>query len=42
MTQKKYLPLFGFILASILTVVAYAPGLRGPFVFDDIVNITDN
>lgn len=42
MTQKKNLPLFGFILASILTVVAYAPGLHGPFIFDDIANITDN
>ncbi|OGI51620.1 MAG: hypothetical protein A3A87_09995 [Candidatus Muproteobacteria bacterium RIFCSPLOWO2_01_FULL_60_18] len=42
MTLKKYFPFLGFILVSILTVVAYTPGLHGPFVFDDVVNITDS
>ena len=42
MALKKYFPFLGFILVSILTVVAYLPGLHGPFVFDDIFNITNN
>ena len=31
-----------FLLALALTVLAYLPGLRGPFVFDDITNIVQN
>lgn len=34
--------LIAFLSATVLTVVAYSPGLRGPFVFDDVVNILQN
>ena len=30
------------LLALILTILAYLPGLHGPFVFDDITNIVQN
>ena len=42
MTSIKRIQLFCFVLVSVLIVVAYAPGLHGPFVFDDVVNITEN
>jgi hypothetical protein len=42
MTSIKIIQLYCFILVSALIVVAYAPGLHGPFVFDDVVNITEN
>lgn len=35
-------PLLGFLCVSLLTVAAYAPGLSGPFVFDDLSNIVSN
>lgn len=42
MTLAKRIRTFGLTLVSVLTVIAYMPGLNGPFVFDDIVNITEN
>lgn len=30
------------VLLLVLACIAYAPGLRGPFVFDDMANIVDN
>lgn len=42
MASINKLQLFCFGLVSFLIAVAYAPGLHGPFVFDDIVNITEN
>lgn len=39
--RQIYLPL-SLLLALLLTVLAYLPGLPGPFVFDDITNIVQN
>lgn len=38
----KKIQLFCYALISVLIIAAYAPGLHGPFVFDDTVNITEN
>lgn len=39
--SRIYLPL-ALLAALILTVLAYLPGLHGPFVFDDVTNILQN
>ena len=39
--KRASLPL-ALLLTLALTVLAYLPGLRGPFVFDDITNIVQN
>ncbi len=40
--QSRVLPLFAIILLILLVYLVYAPGLTGPFVFDDAPNITEN
>lgn len=42
MVRFRFLPQAFLLLALILTVLAYLPGLHGPFVFDDITNIVQN
>lgn len=37
-----YGALLSFFLISLLVVIAYLPGLHGPFLFDDGINITQN
>lgn len=39
--RRIFLPL-ALLLALVFTVLAYLPGLHGPFVFDDITNIVQN
>ena len=40
--MRRYLPFFCLIVAFVATVLAYQPGLSGPFLFDDGPNIVDN
>lgn len=42
MIARKWLFQFLFFIVLFLTVIAYAPGLSGDFVFDDEVNIIKN
>lgn len=39
---RRFFPLLALLLALVFTVLAYLPGLHGPFVFDDITNIVQN
>ncbi len=40
--DRTLLPAIGFLVITCAIVVVYYPGLHGPFVFDDIVNIINN
>ena len=42
MSWSRIYPYAILLTALILTVLAYLPGLHGPFVFDDITNIVQN
>jgi len=42
MTRSKIYPYAALLLALTLTVLAYLPGLQGPFAFDDVTNILQN
>lgn len=42
MSWSRIYPYILLVAALILTVLAYLPGLHGPFVFDDITNIVQN
>src|SRR4051812_37775191 len=37
--HPAYLALGGFVLVALLCILAYLPGLAGPFVFDDTPNL---
>lgn len=41
LTQRDWKPLL-FVLLSALIVLCYSPGIHGPYIFDDIPNITEN
>ncbi|MGH8377768.1 MAG: tetratricopeptide repeat protein, partial [Gammaproteobacteria bacterium] len=42
MSSSRIYLYVAFLAALILTLLAYLPGLHGPFVFDDITNIVQN
>ncbi len=42
MSSSRIYPYIALLAALLLTVLAYLPGLHGPFVFDDITNIVQD
>ena len=42
MSRSQIYPYVALLLALILTVLAYLPGLHGPFAFDDVTSILQN
>ncbi len=42
MSSSRIYPYIALLAALVLTVLAYLPGLHGPFVFDDITNIVQD
>lgn len=42
MSYRKFQPYLPLLAALLLTMLAYLPGLQGPFVFDDVTNILEN
>ena len=42
MSRSQIYPCVALLLALILTVLAYLPGLHGPFAFDDVTSILQN
>lgn len=39
---QRLIPYFLLLVAIVLTSLIYRPGLKGPFIFDDGVNVVDN